>query len=210
MCRFHSFLFVVAFIHLLASGSATSAVGQTLKAVQLSNGSSVELRVLMEGAYEWFESSDGFAVVRTPDRYEYAFPLDDGSIVASGVLAVREPQKLPFPPGLRPTLDFLRKKRAEVSSPSSSPSPNPILVEQPDGTKLEIYLKGSANYSWYEDKIGYTIIAIRGRMEYAIRNPAGALIGTGIEVDSMKPTEAGLTPGIRPSDEFLRKRNSSR
>ncbi len=36
-------------------------------------------------------------------------------------------------------------------------------------------------------------------MEYAIRNPSGALVGSGIEVDSMKPTEAGLVPGIRPS-----------
>ncbi len=209
MFRFHVFLIAIVFCW-DSSFSAVLGIDETLKTVQLSNGSSVALRCFKDGAFEWFESPDGFAVVRSPDRYEYAFPSEDGGIAASGVLAVGEPKKLPFPSGLRPTPEFLRKKRAEVGGSSSPPSPNPISVIQPNRTKLEVYLKGNAVYSWYEDKDGYSIIAISGKMEYAIRSPSGALIGCGIEVDSMKPNDAGLTPGTRPSVDFLRKYNNTR
>lgn len=190
--------------------SRLQALDETRRTFKLSNGSSLELRCLKENGFEWFESNDGFAVVKTPDRYEYAFSKEDGSLAASGVLAIGESKKLPFPSGIRPTAEFLRKKREEVAIPTPQTNPNPISVVQPDGTKLEVYLKGSGVYSWYEDKTGYSIVVVRGRMEYALRDPSGALIGSGIEVDSMKPMDAGLTAGIRPSVDFLRKYNSTR
>ncbi len=209
MYRFRIFLIAMVFCWSL-SFSVVLGIDDTLKTFSLSNGARVELRCLKEGGFEWFESLDGFAVVRTLDRYEYAFPSEDGGIAASGVSAIREPKKLPFPPGLRPSPEFLRKKRVEAGGPSSPPSPNPISVALSDGTKLEIYLKGSGVYSWYEDKAGYSIVAVKGRMEYAVRGPTGELVGTGIEVDSMKPHDVGLTAGIRPSVDFLRNYNTIR
>ena len=37
-------------------------------------------------------------------------------------------------------------------------SPNPIEVEQPDGTRIKIRVKGDEFYNWVEDNQGYTVI----------------------------------------------------
>ena len=184
------------------------SMDESPKSFPLADGRSVELRSLKEGNYDWFESGDGFAVVRTPDRYEYAFQTEDGGIVASGVMAGANAIKLPFPAGIRPTQEYLRKKRAAGGPAGSPPSPHPVSVSQPGGKTLELYLKGSSGISWYEDKNGYTVVTVSGRLEYAIRNQHGELVGCGVEVDTMKPSEAGLVPGIRPGAEFLKRRNS--
>jgi hypothetical protein len=208
---FQSAMFVVWFGIVHSSEAVimeTVNMDDTSKRFVLTDGSVIELRSVKEGKYQWFESRDGYSVVRTLDRYEYAFQSEDGGITASGVLAGESKPKLPFPSGIRPTPEFLRKKRTEIGTIGSQPSPNPISVVQPDGRKLDIYLKGGASYSWYEDMTGYTIVMVPGRVEYAVRNPDGALIGCGVEVEAMKPSEAGLTPGIRPGTEFLRKHNN--
>lgn len=199
-------MFAVLVVSLPAS---LMSMDESLKRFPLADGRSVELRSLKQGNFEWFESGDGFAVVRTPGRYEYAFQTEDGGIIASGVPAGISQIKLPFSSGIRPTPEYLRKKRAAGGPAGSPPSPHPVSVSQPDGKVLELYLKGSSGISWYEDKDGYTVLSVSGRLEYAVRNPDGELVGCGIEVDSMKPSDAGLVPGIRPGAEFLKKRNSA-
>ena len=183
-------------------------VDETRTTVSLSDGRKMELQIRREGTCQWFQSDEGFAIVQTPVHYEYAFEADDGGLAASGVMPGASSMKLPFPPGIRPTPEFLRQKRAAGGPPGSPPSPHPVLVTQPNGSRLELYLKGSSGVSWYEDKSGYTILSVPGRLEYAVRNSNGELVGCGIEIGSMPPAETGLVPRIRPSDQFLKKMNA--
>ena len=37
-------------------------------------------------------------------------------------------------------------------------NPNPIHLEQPDGTEVTLRLNGDEFYSWFEDNDGYTVI----------------------------------------------------
>lgn len=196
---------VVTSAFVLGASSSSIDADETRTTVLISDGSKIEVQVHKEATFQWFESSDGFAIVQTPTHYEYAFEASDGSLVASGVLAGSASMKLPFSPGIRPTPEFLRKQRATGDRPGSPPSPHPVRVTQPDGSHLELFLKGSSSVTWYEDKSGYTILSIPGRLEYAVRNPTGELVGCGIEVGSMSPSETGLVPKLHPSAAFLKK-----
>jgi len=173
------------------------------QSVALSSGRAAELKPVREGEVQWFITRDDFAVIRTPARYEYAFQNEAGGLVASGCIARPLNRALPFPTGIRPSPEYLRMRRAAAPA-GGPPSPHPVQVAQPDGTLLELFLKGSSGVTWYEDKQGYTIVTIPGRYEYAIRGPSGALIGSGIELESMKASDIGVRPGLKPSDEFLR------
>lgn len=172
---------------------------------RLSTGESVELKRIERGRYHWFETREGFSVVRTPDRYEYATATPDGGIAPCGMLAVPGEPPLKIPVGVRPTTEFLRKQRAAGASGFSPPSPTPVSVRQPGGTELKLTLKGGPGVSWYEDAHGYAVVTVSGRYEYAVRSPSGELIGCGVEVESMDVSEVGLKVGIRPSEALLNK-----
>lgn len=83
------------------------------------------------------------------------------------------------------------------------PSPHAIKEVQPDGTKIDLYLRGNAKQNWYEDEKGYTVVRGPSRYVYALRGRDGHLVSTRLLVGKANPSEAGLKPGIRPSPEVI-------
>ena len=170
--------------------------------IQVADGRHVEVKSIQRQAYEWFETRDGYSVVRTPDRYEYAFQAEDGGLEPSGLLASTG-KKLPFPPKIRPTAEYRARVSRGRPRGGAPPSPHPVQLRQPDGREIKVFLKGGPSLSWYEDERGYSILSVKGRLEFAVRGPDGALIGCGIGIGEMAPSEAGLKQRIEPSAGYL-------
>ncbi len=202
MLRNTFFLFVIS----IGEGTSPTALAdEKWSPFQVDQDQFVDLMTHTVEAYEWFETRDGYSVVRTPTRYEYAFPTDEGGIEASGIVCSNT-RKLPFAYSVRPTIDFLRRQRQmRPAGGASPPGPGEIALTQPDGKSVKVFLKGSAAFSWYEDKHGYSILPVVGQLEYAIRSPDGSLVGCGLKVGVMSPDETGLRKHIRPGAAFLQK-----
>ena len=77
-------------------------------------------------------------------------------------------------------------------------SPHPVLVEQPDGKRVELRIRGGAQRSWLEDRRGYTVVRERGRFVYAREAADGSLEGTEFEVGRDNPRARRLRKGLRP------------
>ncbi len=164
------------------------------------DGLVLELTPMREADQGWFEDRAGYSVVRLPDRYEYAVLGASGGLKSSGLLVSSvDPRQSALPPRLRPTPEFLLQQRAAGPGGFAPPSPHPVEVQQPDGTVIKLTLRGGPPYSWYEDELGYSVIQVPGRYEYALRGPAGILVGSGIAVGSMSPQEAGFQRKIKPT-----------
>lgn len=80
-----------------------------------------------------------------------------------------------------------------------SANPNPIFDTQPDGTPIELRLKGNDKFHWYEDVNGYTVVEEGGAYFYATLDSKGDLSPTALQVGKSNLTNAGITPQILPS-----------
>ena len=79
-------------------------------------------------------------------------------------------------------------------------NPNGFYVEQPDGTRFKVRLRGDEWFHVEETMQGYTVLKDRGWYHYAKRDAAtGRLVSTGQRVGRGSPR--GVQPGERPSDE---------
>ncbi len=64
--------------------------------------------------------------------------------------------------------------------------PDPIQLNQPDGTTLTVILQGDENFSWAKTIDGYTLLYNdEGVYEYAIRNSSGELVPSGRKAHDM-------------------------
>ena len=82
---------------------------------------------------------------------------------------------------------------------ATTASPHPYTVEQPDGSRIKLYLRGNPAYRWEEDEDGYTVLRRNGRYLYARRGSSGRLEATSHEVGKINPRAVGLTRRIRAS-----------
>jgi hypothetical protein len=190
----------LVFILVVLSACTIRSNAQDQQTIELSDGRKLELLVTDSGSQRWYKTADGYAVVRTPDRYEYAFQSEQGGLIASGILVGSIKSKLPFPASIRPTSDFLQKQRQSAGVASSPPNPNPIEVKQADGSTLRVKLKGGPAYNWYENDEGFSIVVVKGSYEYALLNRNNALVGSGLEVGTVEPEKAGIKQGLKPRD----------
>ncbi len=78
-------------------------------------------------------------------------------------------------------------------------NPNPIFEKQPDGTIIEVRLKGDEHFHWSEDKNGYTILLHQGWYKYANKNNNGRLTASEHVVGQANPKALGLQKRIKPS-----------
>lgn len=89
----------------------------------------------------------------------------------------------------------------------------PMVVFQPDGTKIECYASGDEYHNWLHDADGYTIIQHpkTGYYVYAIKEN-GKLVASDMIVGKVKPTATkGLEPFINITrEEYIAKRKSKR
>ncbi|MEW5846987.1 MAG: M6 family metalloprotease domain-containing protein [Bacteroidota bacterium] len=89
----------------------------------------------------------------------------------------------------------------------------PMVVFQPDGTKIECYASGDEFHNWLHDADGYTIVQHpkTGYFVYAIKEN-GKLVASDMIVGKAKPT---ATKGLEPftnitREEYIAKRKSKR
>lgn len=89
----------------------------------------------------------------------------------------------------------------------------PMVVYQPDGTKIECFASGDEFHNWLHDADGYTIIQHpkTGYYVYAVKEN-GKLVASDLVVGKVKPTAAkGLEPFINISrEEYIAKRKRKR
>ena len=70
--------------------------------------------------------------------------------------------------------------------------PGPVLEQQPDGSNIELRIKGDEHFNWMEDANGYTVIRQNGWYQYAQLDQNGNLSATGLNVGQSNPQAAGL------------------
>ena len=85
------------------------------------------------------------------------------------------------------------------SAQATSASPHPFTVEQPDGTRIVLHVRGNPAYNWQEDINGFTVLEQNGRYVYARRGASGQLEATDHEVGKADPRAVGLSRREMPS-----------
>lgn len=86
-------------------------------------------------------------------------------------------------------------------------APDLIDLQQPDGAKISLHIRGDEYIHWLEDPSGYTVLWDGRQYVYAQHDSAGRLAPTTMVVGQIDPTSSGLTKGLRPSAQAL---NSAR
>lgn len=93
-------------------------------------------------------------------------------------------------------LAALPLSNAVMASPAN---PNPYIDVQPDGTEVELQLRGDEHFNWSVDARGFTVVRKGDWYEYARLNPQGKLVGSGLRVGHADPVAAGIQKGLLPS-----------
>ena len=79
-------------------------------------------------------------------------------------------------------------------------SPHLVEVEQPDGSKLELQIRGDEFSHWFEDKAGFSIVRnAAAQYVYANRDSDGRLGPTALVAGEANPGAAGLARGLQPT-----------
>ena len=88
-------------------------------------------------------------------------------------------------------------------------SPHTIEEVQPDGTRIQLHVRGDEHYHWLEDLEGYTVLRDPASKEYryARQIPDGRLAPGTLRVGRDNPRNAGLARHVQPSPERIRQRN---
>ena len=85
----------------------------------------------------------------------------------------------------------------------------PWLVEkqQPDGTKILVYIKGDEQVNWMESSDGYTLMYDAGKnIVYAEQDSDGNLIPSRVKYKSSEQAPASFKKGLRHSNSHVTKR----
>ena len=83
-------------------------------------------------------------------------------------------------------------------------SPAAVELQQPDGTKIKLHIRGDEFFNWFEDERGFTVIRNQGSYVYANLDAGGKLAPTAMQVGRGDPQAAGLPKGLLPSPEIRR------
>jgi M6 family metalloprotease-like protein len=86
--------------------------------------------------------------------------------------------------------------------------PEPVVVRQPDGSEVKLYLKGDEYLHWNEDEAGFAVVlsADKQWLVYA-RVELGRLVPTSYVVGSVDPASVGLSkPDIEKLREAIQQR----
>ena len=90
-----------------------------------------------------------------------------------------------------------------VAAPSAMAAPaniRPTVIVQPDGTHLTVQMRGDEFQGWMETSDGYTIVRDpdTGYFEYAIKDPTGELVPSGIKAVPNVASRSGLIETLPP------------
>ncbi len=81
-------------------------------------------------------------------------------------------------------------------------SPHPFEGFQPDGTRVELRLRGDFTFHWLEDLDGFTVIKDRDTFVYAALDRQGRLFPTAHAVGKVEPRRVGLPRRALPAREI--------
>ncbi len=84
-------------------------------------------------------------------------------------------------------------------SSANSAWPGITSVTQPDGTKLDINLRGDEHLHWEEDANSYTVIRHKGWYVYAEKAPNGGLVPSELRAGIDNPAAFGLKKQVKPN-----------
>jgi M6 family metalloprotease-like protein len=84
--------------------------------------------------------------------------------------------------------------RAHAQHCVLAPSPHPIGIELPDGRRIELWMRGSAQNLWLVDDRGFAVLPGERCFVYASLDGSGALHPTTHCVGSADPSDLGLEP----------------
>ena len=87
-------------------------------------------------------------------------------------------------------------------------SPHVIHETQPDGSGIELHIRGSEHFHWHEDLAGFTVLRDRGRYVYAALGKDQRLVPTSWEVGKVDPAARGLKKGILPPGHIIRQQRA--
>lgn len=82
-------------------------------------------------------------------------------------------------------------------------SPDAVELQQPDGTKIRLHIRGDEFFHWFEDTRGYTVMWDGVQYVYANLNAAGQLAPTQMRVGLVDPSITGLRAGTLPSQQAI-------
>src|SRR5262249_36893410 len=78
-------------------------------------------------------------------------------------------------------------------------SPHPVIAQQPDGTKIALYLRGDERLNWYTDLNGYAVVQkADGHYVYAVVDVHGKLTATDLRVGKADPTAESIKKRVIP------------
>jgi M6 family metalloprotease-like protein len=83
-------------------------------------------------------------------------------------------------------------------------NPAAFEVRQPDGSAIQIHIRGDERFNWYEDLDGYTVVRENGRYAYAQLDKNKRLMPTSLTVGVDNPKAAGLQKKTLPPVEVRR------
>ena len=173
------------------------------------NQQEITIYLHVSGSDRWYADENGFAVVKTPDKYVYALRNSEGRLTHTSLLVGRvDPKDCGLTPAILPSPEVIREIREKAFSesppidsgtrPNSQASPHLVEVTQPNGMKVKLRFKGDARFNWYADSNNFTVLHIPAQWSYALRNKNGELIATDLLVGEADPSTSGLRKGIRP------------
>ena len=87
-------------------------------------------------------------------------------------------------------------------------SPHIIHETQPDGTGIQLHIRGSEHFHWHEDLAGFTVLRDRGRYVYARLGKDQRLAPTPWEVGKVDPVATGLKRRILPPAHIIRQQRA--
>lgn len=85
-----------------------------------------------------------------------------------------------------------------IRAPGVPASPLPYEITQPDGTRIQLHIRGDEWFNWEEDTNGFTVVKTANGYFYATTNSAGALVATSNQVGKVNPAAVGLARNILP------------
>jgi len=82
-------------------------------------------------------------------------------------------------------------------------SPDLIDLQQPDGARITLHIRGDEYVHWFEDTAGYAVVWDGHQYVYAQHDSVGRLAPTTLVVGQIDPVTSGLTKGLRPSPQVV-------
>jgi len=76
--------------------------------------------------------------------------------------------------------------------------PGLVSETQPDGTRIELRIRGDEHFNWTETADGFTVVRQNGWYYYAALDAQGALKSSGLAVGHADPSRAGIARGVLP------------